>query len=174
LYCRRENLSPIYINIHQELRVLESAGFINSEQVLQPKAMSLVAKVESFFKIHKKKTGSQLMGKEFQDNIIKYNETFPSKMAGSKKYMRSNIKSVETNFRWFFETYQYTWEQILTATEKYIGQQLRENYKYTRTSMYYIKKQEKGTIVSDLADWCEMVISGVDENNNGTFSEKVV
>ena len=156
------------------MRALETMGFIDSEQVLQPKAMSLVAKIESFFKIHKKKTNSQLMGKEFHDSIILYNELFPSKMAGSKKYMRSNIKSVETNFRWFFETYQYTWEQILTATSKYIAQQLRENYKYTRTSMYFIKKQEKGTIVSDLADWCEMVQSGADEDTNEIFRENVV
>lgn len=156
------------------MRALEAAGFIDNQQILQPKAMSLVARIESFFKIHKKKTSSQLMGKEFHDNITKYNELFPSKMAGSKKYMRSNIKSVETNFRWFFETYQYTWEQILTATQKYIMQQLRENYKYTRTSMYFIKKQEKGTIVSDLADWCEMVQSGADESKEHIFSEKVV
>lgn len=156
------------------MRALETMAFIDSEQNLQPKAMSLVARVESFFKIHKKKTGSQLMGKEFIDNITKYNELFPSKMAGSKKYMRSNTKSVETNFRWFFETYKYSWEQILTATGKYISQQLRENYKYTRTSMYFIKKQEKGTIVSDLADWCEMIQSGADENNDEVFSENVV
>lgn len=156
------------------MRALEAMEFIDKNQILQPKAMSLVARVESFFKIHKKKTSSQLMGKEFQENLTTYNELFPSKMAGSKKYMRSNLKSVETNFRWFFETYEYTWQEILKATEKYIAQQFRENYKYTRTSMYFIKKQEKGTIVSDLADWCEMIKSGADENNDEIFREKVV
>jgi hypothetical protein len=130
--------------------------------------------VESFFKIHKKKTSIQLLGKEFQDNLTKYNELFPSKMAGSKKYMRSNLKSVETNFRWFFENYQYTWEDILSATERYLAQQMRENYKYTRTSMYFIKKQDKGTVVSDLADWCEMIKAGAGDDVDKIFSEKVV
>lgn len=170
----RENISPAIINIHQTKRELEEKEFIDSENNLLPKAMSLIAKVESFFKIHKKKTSTQLLGKDFTDNMTTYNEMFPSKKAGSGKYMRANIKNVETNFRWFFENYNYSWEIILDATAKYLNQQLLDNFKYTRTSMYFIRKQDKGIINSDLADWCEIVSTGEDEDDVKRFSDKVV
>lgn len=170
----RENISPTTINIHQTLRELQEKEFIDAENNLLPKAMSLIARVESFFKIHKKKTSTQLLGKEFIDNMTAYNQLFPSKKAGSGKYMRANIKNVETNFRWFFENYSYTWEVILDATAKYLDQQLRDNYKYTRTSMYFIRKQDKGIVSSDLADWCEIISSGEEDDTSKIFSEKVV
>lgn len=104
------------------------------------------------------------------EQLTLYNELFPKQKAGSGKYMRGNIKNVETNFKWFFKNYNYTWEIIIEATSRYLDQQFKENYKYTRTSMYFIKKDDK----SDLADWCEIVSSGADSGDEKIFAEKVV
>jgi hypothetical protein len=174
----KESISPKKINIHQEIRNLLADGWIKEgdyqEYELEPKAYSILHQVETFFKVHKKKTSSQILGKEFVESMTKYNELFPRKKAGSNKYMRSNIKNVETNFRWFFANYQYSWETILEATSRYIKDQEADNYKYTRTSMYFIHKKDKGVESSDLADWCEMVVGGEDNSDNQAFKEKVV
>lgn len=169
------------INIHQEIRNLIADQWIkevvengNTTYEIQPKAYSILHQVESFFKVHKKKTSTQILGKEFVESMTKYNELFPRKKAGSNKYMRSNIKNVETNFRWFFANYQYTWETILEATARYLRDQEADNYKYTRTSMYFIHKKDKGVESSDLADWCEMVVGGEDTTDTQVFKEKVV
>ena len=174
LYCMRESISTLNINQHAAIRILQEGEWIDQDLNLQPKAMSLVARVESFFKIHKKKTSTQLLGKEFLDNLTKYNELFPRKKAGSGKYMRSNIKNVETSFRWFFENYEYDWPIILQATTRYVEQQDQDNFKYSRTSMYFIRKQQGGMNNSDLADYCAMIVSGEDTDDAPTYSEKVV
>lgn len=162
------------INIAQTKRELEEKEYITSDNVLSPKAIAIIAQIESFFKINKKKTYVSIMGPDFLANITKYNSMFPSQKAGSGKYMRSNITNVERNFKWFFETYNYSWEVILEATGRYLNQQLLENFKFTRTSMYFIRKQDKGMVNSDLADWCEIVVSGEQENFPKGFSDKVV
>jgi len=172
--CMRENVTAQVINTHQDLRALQENGWVNEQLGLQPKAMSILAVIDSFFRIQKKKTTSQLLGKEFEDNMVKYNELFPKKKAGSGKYMRSSIKNIETAFRWFFENHDYTWEVIIEATTKYLLQQEVENYKFTRTSVYFIRKHDKGMVGSDLADWCEIAKSGEDPDERKIFTEKVV
>jgi len=175
LYCIQHSISPNNVNLHQELRHLQNTEFLDQENKLSPKAISTIAKVESFFKIHKKKTNNQLLGNEYLKKIQEYNEVFPKKKAGSGKYMRSSPKNLEANFRWFFENFSYSWETILKATELYVQKQSDENYKYTRTSMYFIRKQDSSKVASsDLADYCEIIESGETLENKIIFKEKVV
>jgi len=142
LYCIQHSISPNNVNLHQELRHLQNTEFLDQENKLSPKAISTIAKVESFFKIHKK---------------------------------RSSPKNLEANFRWFFENFSYSWETILKATELYVQKQSDENYKYTRTSMYFIRKQDSSKVASsDLADYCEIIESGETLENKIIFKEKVV
>jgi hypothetical protein len=74
LYCIQHSISPNNVNLHQELRHLQNTEFLDQENKLSPKAISTIAKVESFFKIHKKKTNNQLLGNEYlkNKNIMKY------------------------------------------------------------------------------------------------------
>ncbi len=175
LYCIQQSISPNNVNLHQELRYLQSTEYLDKDNKLLPKAISTIAQVESFFKIHKKKTNNQLLGNEYAKNIQDYNDIFPKKKAGSGKYMRSSPKNLEANFRWFFENFTYSWETIMKATELYVQKQGEENYKYTRTSMYFIRKQDSSKIASsDLADYCEIIESGGTLENKVVFKEKVV
>ena len=178
LYGMQEGVSPLCINIQQELRALTMGLWITEDQKLTPKAVTLVQQVEGFFKIQKKKTGVQLMGDDFNVNIGKYQLLFPKKKLPSGKAARSAQSNVETNFRWFFENNKFTWETILRATAMYVDEYERKTpaFMYMRTSAYFIRKTELDkSIVSDLANYCEIVESGEDLSSEDThFHDKVV
>ncbi len=175
LYSMREGISPFHINLHQELRMLSSNAWISDENKLQPKSTLLVQQIEGFFKVQKKKTNSDLMGEGAIDNIDKYQSLFPRKKLPSGKVARSDKTNVENNFRWFFETHKYSWETILKATAHYVDEYEAKNYLYMRTSAYFIRKTELDkSIISDLADYCAIVESGDDLNQDTHFSDRVV
>lgn len=174
----QEGTSPPHINIHQELRTLVSGEWVTSDNKLLPKAITLIQQAEGFFKVQKKKTNGQLMGDEFNVNIEKYQSLFPKKKLPSGKAARSAPSNVETNFRWFFEKHQYSWDTIFKATAIYVDEYERKTppYMYMRTSAYFIRKTELDkSIVSDLANYCDIVESGEDLNIGDThFSDRVV
>jgi hypothetical protein len=114
------------------------------------------------------------MGQDFVRNIEKYVEIFPNKKLSSGKYARVNAKNLEAPFRWFFETYDYDWEEIFKATEKYVDEFSIRRYEFMRTAQYFIRKQNiDKSFESDLATYCEIIRSGDDEEQV-YFSEKVV
>jgi hypothetical protein len=164
------------INLHQELRIVkEKELWITEDNKLTPKALTLIDQLENFFKVQKKKTSAQLMGGEFGENLTRYLELFPNIKLPSGKMARSDRRNLETNFRWFFENYQYGWEILLKATEIYVNEYQRKNWLYMRTSQYFIKKQEQDkSIMSELANYCAIVQSGATDVSDHTFTEKVV
>jgi hypothetical protein len=136
--------------------------------------VALVDQVESFFKVSKKKTDNQVMGTGYKENIEKYLEIFPKVKLPSGKAARSDKKNVETAFKWFFETHEYSWDIVLQATEAYVSDYETRRYLYMQTSQYFIRKQQGDkTWNSELANWCAIVEGGVVEQRPH-FSEKVV
>jgi hypothetical protein len=177
MYSMNEGISPLHINLHQGLRALVNDQWITEQNQLTPKALTLIQQVEGYFKVQKKKTSSQLMGEDFNVNIGKYQLLFPRKKLPSGKAARSAQSNVETNFRWFFEKHQYSWDTVLKATEMYVNEYERKSppYLYMRTSAYFIRKTELDkSIVSDLANYCDIVESGEDHEPDTHFSDKVV
>ena len=131
--------------------------------------------INSFFRKSKKKTSRALMGDEFSEKIVEYINIFPNKKLSSGKYARVNPKNLESTFRWFFETYDYDWETIISATEKYVDEYSLKNYEFMRTAQYFVRKQDVDkTFNSDLATYCELLKSGYDDDNYDTFKELVV
>jgi uncharacterized metal-binding protein len=65
--------------------------------------------------------------------------------------------------------YNYDWDTILKATEKYVQEYQRQNYQYMRTAMYFIKKVIDGTSVSELANYCDIV-----QNNTDYIEERFI
>ena len=129
----------------------------------------------SYFRKSKKKTSKVLMGDSFDTCIEKYNELFPAKKLGSGKYARTNVKNLESGFRWFFENYDYTWETILKATRKYVLEYSMKNYEYMRTSQYFIRKQGSDkSFESDLATYCDMLNYEGPNEDLDIFKEKIV
>jgi hypothetical protein len=179
LYCMRENISTLHINMHQELRALQSDGWISSGhsdvKTLQPKAVTLLQQVEGFFRVQKKKTNNQVLGKDYESNIDAYLLLFPKIKLPSGKAARTDKRNVETAFKWFFENHDYPWELILQATAMYVDEYEKKNYMYMQTSQYFIRKQQADkTWGSELANWCSNVLNGDMSDQDTHFSEKVV
>ena len=78
-------------------------------------------------------------------------------------------------FKWFFENHEYSWDIIFKATNNYLNKEEESNYKYTRTSQYFIKKQDNTdkSVNSELANFCQLMLDG-DDSSSFVFSEKVV
>lgn len=183
LYCLRESISPISINLHLELRLLINDGWISGgiinnlpQYKLEPKAHTLIQQVEGYFIVQKKKTANQVMGKNYGDNIDEYLLLFPKIKLPSGKPARTDKRNCETAFKWFFENHNYSWETIIKATARYVDDYEKRNYMYMQTSQYFIRKQQPDkSWGSELANWCSVVENGDDEDPKGNhFKEKVV
>jgi len=123
-----------------------------------------MSEINNYFKKAKKKTNESLLGLNSSNNINTYNEIFPNKKLSSGKYARVNEKTLENAFRWFFETYDFTWDIIFKATKKYVNEYSIKQYEYMRTSQYFIRKQNTDkTWDSDLATYCDLITNGEDE-----------
>lgn len=178
LYCLRENVGTLQINNHAELRALVVDGWITQSGdgiILQPKAITLLQQVESYFKVQKKKTSNQLMGEDFSENVEKYIELFPKIKLPSGKPARADKRNIETAFRWFFENHSYSWHSILEATSRYVHEYEAKRYMYMQTSQFFIRKQQLDkTWGSELANCCALVDSGQAEEEDTHFKENVV
>lgn len=173
LYCIRENVSALNLNMHQELRTLQTDGWLE-ETTLTPKSTTLLQQVEGFFTVQKKKTSNQVMGKDYGQNIDAYLLLFPKMKLPSGKSARCDKRNMETAFKWFFENHQYSWETIMEATARYVDEYERKNFLYMQTSQYFVRKQlADKTWGSELANWCSIVESGEETQETNNFPDKV-
>ena len=129
---------------------------------------------DGYFKKSKKLTSKELMGDNFMLNIQAYVNIFPNKKLSSGKYARVPAKSLENSFRWFFDTYNFNWEIIFSATQKYISEYESKDYEYMRNSQYFLRKQNiDKSWDSDLATYCEY-LSNDPEEENENYCELIV
>lgn len=75
---------------------------------------------------------------------------------------------------WFFQEYTYDWETILDATELYVNEFAKKNYLYMRTAQFFIKKLIDGTVQSELATYCEIILNKEDYIPERVIKTKVV
>jgi len=137
------------------------------------KAVELIEKGDGYFKTQKKKTSVAIMGADYEENVQKFLEMFPAIKGNGGQYFRCSAKNLETNFKWFFENHSYDWVTILQETRNYVNEYALMDYKYMRTSKYFIRKQDSTKMVtSDLADRCELVLAGVKPEEKIIFTEK--
>ena len=134
----------------------------------------IIINLDNYFIKAKKKTDIQLMGKNFLDKINQYREIFPAKKLPSGKLARNNVKALADAFRWFFETYDHKWEDVVKATKMYVNEYRDSDYMYMQTSQYFICKQDKHRVKhSTLADYCDMILEGISTEDEH-FKENVV
>ena len=175
LYCIQNKISvQKLVNGSLEINKLQADDWLKEDLTLSEKSLIFMEELNSYFRKSKKKTSKNLMGDDFDICIKTYNNTFPAKKLGSGKYAKTNIKNLETGFRWFFENYDYTWETVLNATKKYVLEYSLKNYEYMRTSQYFIRKQNSDkSFESDLATYCDILLDG-SSNEEDIFKEKIV
>jgi hypothetical protein len=142
---------------------------------LTAKGTKLCIKYDNLYAIRKKRSSIQLMGKGYGEMLKIYREAFPAGKLPSGKPGRQNIKTLENAFRWFFDTYEYTWEEVAHATVMYVNEYKEKDYLYMKTSQYFICKSDKNKVKhSELADYCDMIRDGVEIETKEHFKEKVV
>lgn len=141
---------------------------------ITPQGKAFIAKLDNYFIKAKKKTNIQLMGEDYANNIEAYRSIFPKGKLPSGVPARNNVKALGTAFRWFFESYDYTWDEVFKATKLYVHEYEKENYMYMMNSQYFISKQDKHRVKkSTLADYCDMIRDGVTTEEDH-FKVKVV
>jgi len=165
LYCINEKIVVSnFVNKALECKRLQNEEWLDENLKLTSKSLIFMSEINNYFKKAKKKTNESLLGLNSSNNINTYNEIFPNKKLSSGKYARVNEKTLENAFRWFFETYDFTWDIIFKATKKYVNEYSIKQYEYMRTSQYFIRKQNTDkTWDSDLATYCDLITNGEDE-----------
>jgi hypothetical protein len=165
LYCINEKIVVSnFVNKALECKRLQNEEWLDENLKLTSKSLIFMSEINNYFKKAKKKTNESLLGLNSSNSINTYNEIFPNKKLSSGKYARVNEKTLENAFRWFFETYDFTWDIIFKATKKYVNEYSIKQYEYMRTSQYFIRKQNTDkTWDSDLATYCDLITNGEDE-----------
>lgn len=176
LHCIKEKIVPNqFVNAALESKRLQKDNWITEDLQLTAKSNIFMEEINGFFRKSKKKTSRDLMGDEFSQKILEYVNIFPNKKLSSGKYARVNPKNLESTFRWFFETYDYDWDTIISATERYVDEYSLKNYEFMRTAQYFVRKQNiDKSFDSDLATYCDLKQSGYDDDNYDVFKELVV
>lgn len=174
LYSIKESVTTPLINTSLELRQLKHKGWILEDGKMSDRGEKLVKQISGFFRKAKKKSNKIVMGDDFEKQMDKYSLLWPKMRLPSGKAARSANSNLEPGFRWFFDNHDFTWKQILKATAYYLDQKERENWAYTCTSQYFVRKQNiDKSWKSELADFCQLVADGGDEEQGTHFKENV-
>jgi hypothetical protein len=168
-----ENVSSVNLCLEEELLKLKKDKWITNDNKITDKAKRLINEVNALFKKVKKKTNDKIMGNNYNEKIDEYNQLFPKMKLPTGKAARSSKSNLENAFRWFFQNHDYDWETVLKATNAYLTERKLNEWKFTRNSQYFIRKQViDKTWESSLANWCLIIEDGLDETVN-PFQEKV-
>jgi hypothetical protein len=175
LNCIKEKIVPNnFINSSLECKKLQVDNWLTEDLRLTSKSLIFIEEINGYFKKSKKKSSKVLMGDDFLRKIEEYVNVFPNKRLPSGKYAKTTPKNLEVAFRWFFETYDYEWDTILKATEKYVEEYEVRNFEYMRTAQYFLRKQNNDkSFESDLANYCEIIKSSP-EDHQVHFKERIV
>lgn len=172
LFGYHEGITPSTSNDEDTAKLYE-LGYIRDKKIT-PEGNKIIVTLDNYFKVHKKLTDKQLLGTSAADNIEKYRSIFPKGKLPSGVPSRNNVKVLAENFRWFFSEYDYTWDEVVTATTMYVNEYQKNNYLYMQNSQYFISKQDKHKVkTSKLADYCDMIRDGISTEDDH-FQEKVV
>jgi hypothetical protein len=165
LHCIKEKIIPTsFVNKELECKRLEQDHWLDEKLQLTSKSIIFMEEINGYFKRAKKKTAKDLMGQNFVDNIKAYLSIFPNRKLSSGKYARVNPKNLEAPFQWFFENYDYDWDIIIQATQKYVREYEVNDFEFMRTAQYFIRKQNiDKSFESDLATYCELIRDNPEE-----------
>ena len=148
-------------SIKKELELLQTRGFLKIIGEIGDSPSEAIA-LREFVVSH---FGQDTKSNEtYTDFIVRYRSLFPPRYKGDRIGV---LKKMEA----FFKDYpEYTREDIIQATEKYLGRLKRSGYRYLRQAHYFIRKDS----VSDLAHYCELVKDSSDDYDplNGGIPEK--
>ena len=166
LDCCRSRISPgTLINVQAETSICVAKGLIKEDGTLTEKAIIILDEMEMYLVKQKKKVATEVLGDDFLEKVKEYREIFPAQRLPHGQVARQSVQELKDKFVWFFKTYpEYTWDQVLDATDYYIFTKEREHFAYTATSSHFIKKTDikSREISSKLADYCQIIAENPD------------
>jgi hypothetical protein len=162
IMCMKFNVIPQNMSFPREVDFLEKHGYLVNDE-LSDKAHNIIDKYFDIVDNKKSKKNNKLIDLE---RVAEYREIFPKGVLPSNQPARAPVKELEKKFIWFFNNYDYDWETILKATNKYVNEYSLNAYMYMKTSGYFILKNEKGVNASALASYCDMILDGADSSEN--------
>lgn len=172
LHAKPKNLSEL---AKQQIRSQIPSVYINlGACTLSDKGENLIKEIDMLFKPLKKLKAIDLLGENYSERIDTFIEIFPTQKLPSGKYARGNKKNIENNLVWFFTEFDYEWDTVIKATEFYVNEYHRKNFLYMRTAMYFIKKLVDGTPQSELANYCDRILSDDDYTEERHHKTRVV
>jgi len=133
LFAFNEGITPSTYDKGDHM-VLINEGYLNDDSNITPEGLKLIATLDNYFTVNKKKTNKQLLGKSGLLNIDQYRNIFPAGKLPSGVPARNNVKILTENFRWFFSEYKYSWKEIIKATKMYVNEYRDKEYLYMQNS----------------------------------------
>jgi len=162
LDCYRSKIKPTsIINESAEILICKNKGLLTDDNQLTSKALGILDEFEIYLAKRKKKVTETVLGEDFLEKVKDYRELFPAKRLPSGELARQSINELKDKFIWFFKTYpDYNWELVLDATHYYLHLKSLDEFRYTTTSSYFIKKSNPTTKeqMSKLADYCQLLL----------------
>jgi len=138
LFSIKEKITFPFLNNAQSLQWLINNNYIIHEEdnvyTITEHGQKLIDNLDNQFVKANKKTNVQAMSKDFLFKIETYRSIFPSGKLPSGKPARQNIKTLTDSFRWFFDNYNFTWDEIIAATKMYVNEYSVNDYNYMQTS----------------------------------------
>lgn len=162
LDCCRSKIKPTnIINENAEILISKNKNLLTEDNQLTPKAIAILDEFEMYLAKRKKKVTESVLGEDFLEKVKEYRELFPLKRLPSGELARQSVNELKDKFVWFFKTYpEYTWELVLDATHYYLHLKSLDEFRFTVTSSYFIKKTNITTKeqMSKLADYCQLLL----------------
>jgi hypothetical protein len=162
LDCCRYKIKPTHlIDEDKEREVATERGHLDKDGKLTPGALFVLDEFETLLSKTKKKVVSEVLGMDALKNVKIYREMFPAEKLPSGEVGRQGIQELRDKFVWFFKTYpEFTWDNVLDATDYYIHTKRKDGFNYMINSTYFIQKTDPRTKVSRsaLADHCQLLI----------------
>jgi len=174
LWCINNVHKSILANPTTEIRILTANEFITKDFKITEKGSEVLVNGENLIYNSKKPFKNAVIIENLSDNVDKYVSIFPAGKLPSGKAARVNKKTLSDAFTWFFKNYNYDWDTILRATFYYVETYEKDKFRFMKNSQYFIRKQNTDkSWDSELADYCQIILSGEQEESNH-FSDKVV
>jgi hypothetical protein len=173
LFCIKHGINcPVsYVNEDYEVRRLIINGLLeDNARILTKKGLSVF---EDITKIVEKEVPALTIDEEFAKEYL---QLFPKMLLPSNKPARVSPKIIVKNLTWFVKTYpMYSKETILKATQYYVSKYATDDYKFMRNSQYFISKEQTNRMIfSSLAEFCQLIEDGIEDNEPKEFKTKVL
>lgn len=169
LLCLKEHVQPKLVDVPMEMSRLERDGFLQ-QGLLSPKAVDAIEQAAVLTKASKRAKKKFSLSAEDVQMIEQYRLLFPSGRLPSGAPSRVSVRELTPRFVWFFQAYPlfYDWKIVLPATALYVDEYEPNGYEFMRNSEYFIYKQDVNKVMkSVLADYCQLILDGVDEEKGG-------